>query len=626
MVAKTIIPFCIALGICAVLTPLVRRLALAKGWMARPSRDRWHKKPTALMGGIAIFASIAAVLLAYVDLPSVWQSITTPANNIRFSILSGTIFIGAAFLFALGLFDDFRNIKPHTKLIGQILAAALVAFLGFRLHWFTSLTVDTMATLFWIVGLSNAFNLIDNMDGLCAGVGMVASLALAVLFYPAVPEAVAVALTFAGALGGFLIYNFNPAKIFMGDCGSLVIGFGVSVLSLGYSELSVNNNKVALIAVPVLIMLVPILDTTLVTVIRILSGRKASTGGRDHTSHRLVLMGFTEKNAVLFLYGVSGLAGVSAVYVSRSDTMTSPAVIIPMVLAIILMGVYLSQLRVYPDKEFSVLRDRSFTPVLIELTYKRHMILVGLDFVLVAFAYYLAYRLRFEGQEFAHYFKVFLKSLPIIIGCKLVVFYLMGIYRGIWSFISTNDVFLYVKASLAATLASVVGVTFIYRFKDFSKGVFLIDFIFTTALMLGARGSFRLFLETQKRQTLEGDSVAIYGAGRGGELLLREILNNKQLHVRPVGFMDDDPLKVGKKIQGYEILGGLADIHTIHQNHHLDGILISFNEVNGRHSGNHEAVRRFCREKGLFLKRFKVNLIPVDVDAAEPIEKTHEEI
>jgi UDP-GlcNAc:undecaprenyl-phosphate GlcNAc-1-phosphate transferase len=626
MVLRTVIPFCFALGLCAILTPLVRWLALDKGWIARPSSDRWHKKPTALMGGIAIFTSISAVLLTHVDFTSAWQTIINPAGHLRIPMLGSTILTGATFLFALGVFDDFRNIKPHTKLIGQILAAALVVFLGFRLHWFTSLTVDTMATLFWIVGLSNAFNLIDNMDGLCAGVGIVTSLSLAALFYPAAPEAVAVALTFAGALGGFLIYNFNPARIFMGDCGSLVIGFGVSVLSLGYSELSATNNKVALIAVPVLIMLVPILDTTLVTVIRILSGRKASMGGRDHTSHRLVLMGFTEKSAVMFLYAVCGLAGVSAVYVSRSDTMTSPAVIIPMALAIVLMGVYLSQLRVYPDKEFSVLRDRSFTPVLVQLTYKRHMILVSLDFVLVAFAYYLAYRLRFEGREFALFFQVFLKSLPIIIACKLVVFYFMGIYRGIWSYLSTNDVFLYVRASLVASLVSVASVTFIYRFANFSKGVFLVDYIFTTALILSARGSFRLFLETQKRKTLEGDKVIIYGAGRGGELLLREILNNKQLHVKPVGFMDDDPLKTGKKIQGYQILGGIDEIDRIHQNHHPDGILISFIDANGRHAANHETVRRFCHENGLFLKRFKVNLIPVDVHTTTPTKEINQEI
>lgn len=624
MIYKTILSFVFAFGLCAILTPLVLRLALEKGWIARPSADRWHQKPTALMGGIAIFFSVAVVLIIHTDFPLFWRALfLSGENSSRMPLLGGAVLIGTTFLFILGLIDDFRNLKPHTKLIGQILSAAFITFLGFRLHWFTSLTLDTIATLFWIVGLSNAFNLIDNMDGLCAGVGMLAALTLAGLFFPEAPDVAILAVVFAGALAGFLIYNFNPAKIFMGDCGSLVIGFGISTLALGYSELSVNN-RLAVPAVPILTMMVPILDTSLVTIIRILSGRKASVGGRDHTSHRLVLMGFTEKSAVLILYGVGGMAGIAAIFVSWSDTLTSPAVIIPMVMAFLLMGIYLSQLRVYPEKEFSVLREHRFTPILLELTFKRHMLLVCLDFMLVVFSYYLSYRIRFEGTEFVYFFKIFLKSLPLIIGCKLAVFYFMGIYRGIWRFISTSDVFLYIRVSLFATIISVVGVTFIFRFVDFSKGVFLIDYVFTTALMLGVRGSFRLFLETQKRKTLEGDKVLIYGAGRGGELLLREILNNKRLKVKPVGFIDDDTLKSGKKIQGYQIFGSIEKIKEIHRDHHLDGILISFNDVNGLHSEKHTIIRRYCYENGLFLKRFSVNLLPVDLDNLKKAEARDE--
>ena len=171
----------------------------------------------------------------------------------------------------------------------------------------------------------------------------------------------------------------------MGDCGSLVIGFCLAVLSLYISEAQ-GSSALSNFAVPIILLLVPIFDTTLVTLIRLLSGRKASVGGKDHTSHRLVLMGFSEKNAVLFLYTVATVAGVSAMFVSTSDTLTSPVVIIPVALAIILMGIYLSQLRVYPEKEFSLLRNRPYTPILIELTYKRQLIQVILDLSLIAFS------------------------------------------------------------------------------------------------------------------------------------------------------------------------------------------------------------------------------------------------
>jgi UDP-GlcNAc:undecaprenyl-phosphate GlcNAc-1-phosphate transferase len=607
MGTKAAVFFISAFVLTASLTPLVRWVALRRGWVAHPKSDRWHQTPTALMGGIAIFVGLAIPLLFLLDFSSLATSLVKNHFVPDEVFLTAGLLLGTAFLFGLGLLDDFRSLKPQTKLLGQIVVAVIMTFLGFRLQWFESLTLDTMATLFWIVGITNAFNLIDNMDGLCAGVGLVAALSLAVLFSPSASAPFWMALALSGALAGFLIYNFKPAKIFMGDCGSLVIGFCLSGLTLYLPE-SLKVNRLAGIAVPILVLMVPILDTTLVTTVRLLSGRKASTGGRDHTSHRLVLMGFSEKKAVLFLYAVGAVSGIAGIFSSRSDTITSPAVIVPMIVAIGLMGIYLSQLRVYPEGEFSSLRDRSFTPVLIELTYKRHVLLVLLDFILVSFSYYLSYRLRFDGQEFSFYFKIFLKSLPVVIGCKLIVFYLIGIYQGMWRFLSTNDVFLYLRASFIASVVSIAAVTFIYRFTDFSKGLFLIDWILTSGLLLIARGSFRMFVEIQKRKSLSGDKVIIYGAGRGGELLLREILNNAQLKVKPIGFIDDDRLMIGKKIQNVPIVGDGSQLEKVFQKEAFTGILISFQQTDPKSNMAYVAAKDFCRRKNLFLKSFKIGL------------------
>ena len=614
MDSESIISLLGAFFLCLTLTPVVRWVALKNHWEARPSKDRWHTQTTALMGGIAIFSAAVIPILRLSDFDSVWRLFFKTNGNTEIPSLGATMAVGATFLFLVGLMDDFRNIKPQTKLVGQILAASLVTFLGFRLHWFNSLTLDTIATMFWVVGVTNAFNLIDNMDGLCAGVAMVASVAMAVLFQGTATEAFRLALILAGTLGGFLVYNFKPAKIFMGDCGSLVIGFSISLLALYYPETG-PSTYLAIVAVPVLILLVPILDTSLVTIIRLLSGRKASTGGRDHTSHRLVLIGFSERSAVLFLYGVGAMSGLAGVFVSQSDSLTSPAVILPVVLAIVLMGVYLSQLRIYPEKEFSVLRDHRFARVVVNITYKKQLLFVALDTIIIIFSYYAAYRLRFDGEAFSYYFAIFLKSLPIIIGCKLTALLLIGTYRGFWAYISTSDVFLYIRASFLASLTCVVMVTFAYRFRDFSKGIFVIDWLITTSLLLGVRGSFRMFLETHKRKTLSGDKVVIYGAGRGGELLLREIINNKMLNVQPIGFLDDDPMKKGKKIQGYPIMGPFEAIDGIYARHQLNGILISFNDVNGHHADALEAAKEFCSMRKIHLKRFKINLQEVDLDS-----------
>jgi len=595
--------------LCLAATAVVRMIALKKGWIAHPTEERWHKKPTALLGGIAIYFGLSTSLFFLADFSSISPHFFRTSDSLNLPSLGAVIWLGTTFLFVLGLLDDFLHIKPQTKLVGQILVASLVAFLGFRLHWFTSLTVDTMVTMAWIVGITNAFNLLDNMDGLCAGIGLIVAAILSILFWETFPQAALISMAIAGCLAAFLIYNFNPASIFMGDCGSLPIGFILAVLSLYVSETQ-PHNVLSNLAVPLMLLLVPIFDTTLVTFIRLLSGRKASAGGRDHASHRLVLMGFSEKRAVLSLYGIGVIAGLAALFVSRSDALTSPAVIIPVVIAILLMGVYLAQLRVYPEKEFSLLRDQPYTPILIELTYKRQIVQVLLDLGLVAFSYYLSYRLRFTYDVFPYYFKVFLNSLPAVISCKFVAFFLVGIYRGFWGSMGSSDIFVFVKASSLGTILSVAVITFIYRFVDFSKGIFVIDWLLTSAFLLGTRGSFRFFIDTIKRKALVGEKALIYGAGRGGELLLRELLNNKNLNIQPIGFIDDDIRKIGKRLQGFPILGAFKDLETLVEKNKISSLVISFNN---KDPNQMQVLKKICRENNLVLKQFTISVTDVDL-------------
>lgn len=600
------ISFCISVG----LTPLIRHLSLEKGWVDKPKKDRWHKKPTALLGGVAIYLGIACPLAFRIDYLEMFMGFVKGVYPMERPPVGFAFLVGISMLFFLGIVDDFRQIKPQTKLVGQIFAASMVAFLGFRLHWIPSLTLDTLITIFWIVGITNAFNLIDNMDGLCAGTGLIAAIYFAFLFSGRFPDAAIIGAITGGAVAGFLMFNFYPAKIFMGDSGSLVIGFSLSLLSLTYAEAGFSNTLSGY-AIPVMVLMVPILDTTMVTLIRIFSGRKASVGGKDHTSHRLVLMGFSEKGAVLFLYGAGIISGLSAVFVDRTDTLTSPAVIIPFGISVLLMGIYLAQMRVYPEKEFSLFRDKPYTHVLFEITHRRQLMLVLLDFCIIAFAYYLSYRLRFDSEDLSYYFNVFINSLPAVIGCKFLAFFYAGIYKGIWRYMSTSDVFVYLRASFFGTLLAIAMITFVYRFEDFSKGIFLIDWMITTGLLLGTRGSFRLSYDTMNRKNLDGEKVLIYGAGRGGEILLREILNNRDIHFKPVGFIDDDELKTGRKLQGYPILGTFREIDSLCKTTRVTGVLISFNH---KDTTNIEDVKSYCKEKNIFLRRFSIDLEEIDLE------------
>jgi UDP-GlcNAc:undecaprenyl-phosphate GlcNAc-1-phosphate transferase len=598
--------------VCFILTPVVRNGAIRSGRIALPREDRWHTKPTALLGGIAIYCAAGLPLLWFADFGSIFEYVRVHSPGTEPPSYIAVVWIGMMILFGLGLIDDLRHVRPQNKLIAQIIVASLVAFLGYRLQWVVSLTGDTIITIIWIVGITNAINLLDNMDGLCAGIGL---LAVAFFSYLYLMEGdsghLCVSLLLTGALAAFLVYNFHPASIFMGDCGSLPIGFALSMLCL-HPVTRPLDFTASLYAVPVLILMVPIFDTAMVTIIRVLSGRKPSVGGRDHTSHRLVLMGFSERGAVLFLYGTAILSALAAVFVQQHDSLAAPTVIIPLVLSVILMGIYLAQIRVYPEKEFSVLREGRFTPLIFEITYKRQIFHVVLDLVLIAFSYYLSYRVRFGfSYEFVVFFKVFLKSLPAIIICKFIAFFALGVYRGMWRYVGLTDVFVYLKASIVGTLLSLAFVTYFYRFVSFSKGVFVIDWFLTTAFLVGSRVSFRSFREFMKYKSLKGENVLIYGAGHGGQVLLKEILNNKRFAVKPVGFIDDDTAKVGKRLNGYPVMGSGANLEEILEEVSVSGLIISCRDMADK---NHKRLIDLCRSKGISLRRFVVNLEDVDLE------------
>src|SRR5882724_4943039 len=281
------------------LTPIVRAVARYRGWVAQPKSDRWHKKPTAMLGGMAIWLSVIIAYTVFVRLGVVPRS-----------IYGSVIVTASTFLFLIGLVDDLIHTKPYQKLIGQIMGSAFVLYYGLSLPWTRSVSVNLAITIFWLIGITNAINLLDNMDGLAAGIAAIASCFLTMNFIVSGQPAEALMMAvFAAGLLGFLVYNSNPASIFMGDCGSLFIGFFLASAALVNLAGGRSRSFLPVLVVPILVLFVPIFDTTFVTVLRKLSGRAASQGGRDHTSHRLVALGMSERYAVWMLYGFAGLSG-----------------------------------------------------------------------------------------------------------------------------------------------------------------------------------------------------------------------------------------------------------------------------------------------------------------------------
>jgi UDP-GlcNAc:undecaprenyl-phosphate GlcNAc-1-phosphate transferase len=586
--------FGLAFALSLAATFLVRQAARRFGLVAKPRADRWHKKPTALFGGVGIF--IGFIVAYFVRRPADIH------GDMLLLLCSGGMFL-------VGLVDDFIQLKPYAKLIGQILFATLFTTFGMRLHWIKMVPIDQALTIFWLVGITNAINLLDNLDGLAGGVAAVAALYLVYFCHAA--SAPALGLTtaaFAGAVGGFLVLNFNPASIFMGDCGSLFLGFFLGGVSLIDNQVAMRRNILSILTLPVLLLLIPIVDTTLVTISRKLAGRAVSQGGRDHTSHRLVALGLSERAAALTLWTFAAISGAIAVAVRNLPWQVGALVVPAFGLLLTFFVVYLGRVRVYaPVENEAEGRGRALLPTLADFSYKRRIFEVLHDVVIILLAYYAAFLLRFDGHLAEPYYHRMLESLPVVLAVQLVSFLAFGLYRGLWRYTSLQDLPILFRAVVGGWLATVVALGFLWRFADFSRGALLMDVMLLGAAIGGTRISFRLIRVWMMRFSAPryGRRVLIYGAGDGGELLLRELQNNHELGLLAIGFVDDDPQKRGRMIHGVRVLGPAAELTTMVGAHKVDELVISTGKLA---EDKVTLIARLCGDAGIQMRRLRIAL------------------
>ncbi len=572
-------------------TPVVRALAFRTKMVATPKQDRWNRRVVALLGGVAIVT--ATLISAFA-----WGAV----DAATFPVV-----VGAVLMFGVGLYDDYIRLKPSTKLIAQLAIASALVWAGSVLAFTGRPVLDALLTVFWFVGVTNAFNLLDNMDGLCGGVALVASLSFTASLMTAPPglstSPAVLGAVLAGALAGFLRYNFHPASIFMGDSGSLFVGF----LLAGMMTLAstAGATVISALAWPALIMLTPIFDTTFVTLSRKLSGRAASQGGTDHTSHRLVALGFSERRAVLMLCSLAAAAGATAVALRAYGFTSSVALVGVLLLCTILLGAVLARVHVYEDQDFAALKQGTLTPLVIEFVYKRRVIEVILDFFLVTLAYWAAYRLRWEGEIFDRHMPYFVKSLPIVLAFKMVAFFVSGVYRGTWRYFGLYDLPVFIRGIALGSIGAIMWLVFTERFEGYSRSVFVIDAMVLTLLMVGARVWFRALGEYGSHGRASGRRVVIYGAGDGGNLAVRELLNNPKHGYKPIGFVDDEPSKHHRRILGLAVLGGGDRILPLMSEGVIDGVVLSTAKIRPDRLA---AIERLCRERGAELIRIEFGL------------------
>ena len=288
-------------------TPVARWLAPRVGVMDRPEARKVHRRPVPRLGGVAIYLAVIIAALVLGEYRNFNQF--------------GTILIGATGISFMGLIDDRWGLRPVVKLIGQILAALLLYATGIYVGTFNNPTLNLVTTVLWVGYITNAINLLDNMDGLAGGVTAIASAFFALMcFFSGQYLVGALSVAVLGACMGFLFYNLNPANVFMGDSGALFLGFILS--ALGIKLRFPDNVTFVTWMVPVLVMGLPVFDTALVIVSRLRRGlNPLSTPGQDHVSHRLVTAGLTQREAVLTLYVVSFILGMTATFVTQASVL-----------------------------------------------------------------------------------------------------------------------------------------------------------------------------------------------------------------------------------------------------------------------------------------------------------------
>lgn len=587
-----VLPFFAALLLSAALVPVCRAVAFRLGIIVQPKEDRFHSRAIGLFGGVAIAVSLFI-------------------SSILFDVAEPVLIICSAALLVVGMAHDVVTLKPYVRLVAQIVLASVFLFYDYRLHWTVSITLDSILTVFWIVGITSAFNLLDNMDGLCGGIALIAGTAFLFTLLPAEPAgprfvAAQYLSILLGAIAGFLVYNIHPASVAMGASGSLLIGLNLAAVPLRVAP-GIGSDLLSVIAVPALVLLIPIADATLVTVSRLVSGRLGGVDRRDEASHRLVAIGLSERAAVGLLWTLAAVGGLIGVSAGRGIGLTG-LMAATFILAIAIFAVYLARVRVYEGAE-SAAPGSKITPLIVDFVARRRIVEVILDLCLVSVAYYGAYRLRFEGMQYAPNYVYFLQSFPVVLGTQMVALFVVGSYRGTWKYFGLADGVTFAQGVFLGAVTAQALILYLYDFEGYSQGVFVVYGMLLVLMLVGSRASFRLISEFAQRQRQGGRRLVIYGAGDSGALAARHVLNDPGTAYRILGFVDDDADKRNVRVQGYRILGVYDDLVDMIMGGVVDAVVVTHRALST------QGLERLCARYGVALYRMRFDWLEV---AGEP--------
>ncbi|MFW9972597.1 MAG: hypothetical protein ACFFDF_20595 [Candidatus Odinarchaeota archaeon] len=614
---KYLFYFSVSTAIAFAITPFIRILAKKAKILDFPSERKIHDKPIPLLGGLPIFFSFnLTMLLGYV----------LNNSNVKNFLLKNwkPLLACQIIILILGVLDDLKKLQPRLKFLIQIFVGCLLLLFGFGIHTISNPFTDGVIqlgifsipiTILWVVGITNALNLIDGLDGLAAGTSLIVCTTLfGISFFYQNLYIAFVSLILAGSILVFLRYNFYPAKIFLGDSGSLLLGFLLAILSIEGSYMGAT--LVAVLA-PVLALGFPIVETLLSMIRRLLrsvhivdypskngkfkalffKGFSMFEGDKDHVHHRLLKLGFSQRRAVLILYALCAALCVFA-FITVAFKNLNITVFLGAIFIAFLIGI-----RSLDYQEFKILESGLLLPLFNFPIINKKVFQAFLDLFFISVSYYLSFILVFKN--FGGFEKnLFIQTLPIVLVLKIIIFYFSGLYKGSWYYTSVEDLLMVSKSLVLSSLGAIIILSLFFGLGSFGGlTFFVIEFYLLSTMIAGYRASYKVISSLYNRNSgNKKRKVLIYGAGHRGSVALKEMKYNGSYFFSPVGFIDDDSEKKGKVLHNCPILGSIDDIDQVVNNNDIAEIVISTDKI------KKDKIRwliDFSKQKGIVIRQFE---------------------
>jgi UDP-GlcNAc:undecaprenyl-phosphate GlcNAc-1-phosphate transferase len=540
-------------------------------------------------------------------------------------------------VFLLGFWDDLKPLKPGIKFGVQFLIAGIIYFAGFKISNITNPLggemlnveiIDFPLTLIWIVGITNAFNLIDGLDGLASGVATIAAVSIFTVAALSGDIAMALlALVLAGALVGFLRYNFNPARIFLGDSGSLLIGFSLALMSI-HSTTKITTGFALLF--PLLVLMLPITDTLVSMIRRMLgsilkekdSGSHESmahkihgmfTPDKSHIHHQLLSMGLSHRNTVLALYGISAFFALGAFAITQIDSFQESLVIAILFAAALIYGI--RKLRYH---EIEILNNGIFMPFYERWILSKAAYLSIFDLCFIMISYSLSFLLvqNILPSLAGNYVEIG-QTFVIIISAQMCIFWLSGLYKQKLALIGIGSILNIISVVGYSVFTSCLILYYRTEFPAINiVSFFIFNFYFLLTLTLGFRLAYQVLSYLFNKEKRSSNNVLIYGTGENGAMIMNRINNTPKNGLKVLGFLDDDPEMENKNFYGYPVLGGHWHLPKIIQHHNnIDSIYISEESLKPE---NLRRLSKIAYSNNIKIKQLKIRVEDI-IDAPEKI-------